>query len=126
MKKPVMLVIMDGWGINENKEEKNAIREAKPRNLLKLEENYPHARLQASGEAVGLPEGQMGNSEVGHLNIGAGRVVYQPLVEISVDIRKGDFFRKAALVSTPAANWWAWPSTATRSRWPATPTSSNR
>ena len=98
MKKPVMLVIMDGWGINENKEEKNAIREAKPRNLLKLEENYPHARLQASGEAVGLPEGQMGNSEVGHLNIGAGRVVYQPLVEISVDIRKGDFFRKAALV----------------------------
>ncbi|MDK4472814.1 2,3-bisphosphoglycerate-independent phosphoglycerate mutase [Fusobacterium necrophorum] len=98
MKKPVMLVIMDGWGINENKEEKNAIREAKPHNLLKLEENYPHARLQASGEAVGLPEGQMGNSEVGHLNIGAGRVVYQPLVEISVDIRKGDFFTKAALV----------------------------
>src|SRR3712207_3202986 len=79
MKKPIMLVIMDGWGINENEEEKNAIREAKPYNLLKLEENYPHTKLQASGEAVGLPEGQMGNSEVGHLNIGAGRVVYQPL-----------------------------------------------
>lgn len=98
MKKPVMLVIMDGWGINEKLEEKNAIRVAKPYNLLKLEEKYPHSRLQASGEAVGLPEGQMGNSEVGHLNIGAGRVVYQPLVEISVDIRNGEFFKKPALV----------------------------
>ena len=78
MKKPVMLVIMDGWGINEKLEEKNAIRVAKPHNLVQLEEKYPHSRLQASGEAVGLPEGQMGNSEVGHLNIGAGRVVYQP------------------------------------------------
>jgi len=98
MKKPVMLIVMDGWGINENLEEKNAIREASPQNLLALEKKYPHTRLQASGEAVGLPEGQMGNSEVGHLNIGAGRVVYQPLVEISVDIRNGNFYKKAALV----------------------------
>lgn len=89
---------MDGWGINEKLEEKNAIRVAKPHNLLQLEEKYPHSKLQASGEAVGLPEGQMGNSEVGHLNIGAGRVVYQPLVEISVDIRNGEFFKKPALV----------------------------
>lgn len=89
---------MDGWGINENLEEKNAIRAAQPKNLLQLEAEYPHSRLQASGEAVGLPDGQMGNSEVGHLNIGAGRVVYQPLVEISVDIRNGSFFEKKELV----------------------------
>lgn len=88
---------MDGWGINESLEEKNAIRLAQPKNLLQLEAKYPHSRLEASGEAVGLPEGQMGNSEVGHLNIGAGRLVYQPLVEISVDIRKGDFFKKFVL-----------------------------
>lgn len=89
---------MDGWGINENRDEKNAIRLAQPKNLLQLEAKYPHSRLEASGEAVGLPAGQMGNSEVGHLNIGAGRLVYQPLVEISVDIRNGSFFKKAALV----------------------------
>lgn len=88
---------MDGWGINESLEEKNAIRLAQPKNLLQLEAKYPHSRLEASGEAVGLPEGQMGNSEVGHLNIGAGRLIYQPLVEISVDIRKGDFFKKLVL-----------------------------
>lgn len=97
MKKPVMLLIMDGWGINNNLAEKNAIRVAQPKNLLELEAKYPHSRLEASGEAVGLPAGQMGNSEVGHLNIGAGRVVYQPLVEISVDIRNGAFFQKEVL-----------------------------
>lgn len=88
---------MDGWGINNNLAEKNAIRVAQPKNLLELEAKYPHSRLEASGEAVGLPAGQMGNSEVGHLNIGAGRVVYQPLVEISVDIRNGAFFQKEVL-----------------------------
>src|SRR3712207_141903 len=90
MKKPVMLIVMDGWGINENLEEKNAIREASPQNLLALEKKYPHTRLQASGEAVGLPEGQMGNSEVGHLNIGAGRVVYQELTRINRACRLGE------------------------------------
>ncbi|MDP0488943.1 MAG: 2,3-bisphosphoglycerate-independent phosphoglycerate mutase, partial [Fusobacterium sp. JB020] len=60
--------------------------------------NYPHSKLEASGEAVGLPKGQMGNSEVGHLNIGAGRVIYQPLVKITKDIKTGDFFKKENLV----------------------------
>lgn len=98
MKKPVMLLILDGWGMNPHKGEKNAVEEANPVNFKKLMEKYPHSLLEASGEAVGLPEGQMGNSEVGHLNIGAGRVVYQPLVEITKDIRDGDFFNKPELV----------------------------
>lgn len=94
MKKPLMLMILDGWGINHHKNEKNAIEDAHPSNFIELTKKYPNSELEASGEAVGLPEGQMGNSEVGHLNIGAGRVVYQPLVEISKDIREGDFFKK--------------------------------
>ena len=87
MKKPVMLMILDGWGINKNPEQKNAITAANPENFYRLMNEYPHSELQASGEAVGLPDGQMGNSEVGHLNIGSGRIIYQPLVEISKDIR---------------------------------------
>lgn len=97
-KKPLMLMILDGWGINKHKNEKNAIEDAHPLNFIELIDKYPHSELEASGEAVGLPEGQMGNSEVGHLNIGAGRVVYQPLVEITKDIREGDFFKKPVLV----------------------------
>ena len=91
-KKPVMLMILDGWGINDHKNEKNAIAEVHPENISKLLETYPNSRIKAAGEAVGLPEGQMGNSEVGHLNLGAGRVIYQPLVKISKDIKEGDFF----------------------------------
>ncbi len=91
-KKPVMLMILDGWGINDHKEEKNAIAEVQPKNMCNLLKTFPNSRLKAAGEAVGLPEGQMGNSEVGHLNIGAGRVVYQPLVKISKDIKDGSFF----------------------------------
>ncbi|MGL4687289.1 MAG: 2,3-bisphosphoglycerate-independent phosphoglycerate mutase [Fusobacteriaceae bacterium] len=98
MKKPLMLMILDGWGINTHKEEKNAIKNANPVNFINLLKEYPNSELEASGEAVGLPEGQMGNSEVGHLNIGAGRVVYQPLVEISRDVRTGDFYKKEKLV----------------------------
>lgn len=98
MKKPLMLMILDGWGINHHKNEKNAIEDAHPTNFIELIKKYPNSELEASGEAVGLPEGQMGNSEVGHLNIGAGRVVYQPLVEISKDIREGDFFKKEKAV----------------------------
>ena len=97
-KKPLVLMILDGWGYNPNPNEKNAITEAKPENFERLFRNYPHTYIEASGEAVGLPDGQMGNSEVGHLNLGAGRVVYQPLVEITKDIRDGDFFRKDTLV----------------------------
>lgn len=97
-KKPLMLMILDGWGINTHKEQLNAITAAEPLNLTKLMEEYPHSELEASGEAVGLPEGQMGNSEVGHLNIGAGRVVYQPLVEISRDVRDGNFYKKEVLI----------------------------
>lgn len=97
-KKTMMLLILDGWGYNPNSNEKNAITEANPKNFLNLFNNYPHTLLKASGEAVGLPDGQMGNSEVGHLNLGAGRVVYQPLVEILKDIRNGSFFKKDKIV----------------------------
>lgn len=97
-KKPLMLMILDGWGINKHNNEVNAIKEARPLELEEFIKNYPYSELEASGEAVGLPEGQMGNSEVGHLNIGAGRVVYQPLVEITKDIREGTFYEKPILV----------------------------
>ncbi len=91
-KKPLMLMILDGWGINIHDNQVNAIKNAHPTEYLELLSKYPHSQLEASGEAVGLPEGQMGNSEVGHLNIGAGRVIYQPLVKITKDIRDGEFF----------------------------------
>ena len=91
-KKPLMLMILDGWGINPCDNQINAIKNAAPKEYLELLAKYPHSQLKASGEAVGLPEGQMGNSEVGHLNIGAGRVIYQPLVKITKDIRDGEFF----------------------------------
>jgi 2,3-bisphosphoglycerate-independent phosphoglycerate mutase len=91
-KKPLMLMVLDGWGINENPSQKNAIKEVQPKNFLKYVETYPNSVVKASGEDVGLPEGQMGNSEVGHLNLGAGRVIYQPLVKITKDIKDGVFF----------------------------------
>lgn len=97
MKKPVMLMILDGWGINKNADQKNAITAANPENFYRLMNEYPHSELQASGEAVGLPDGQMGNSEVGHLNIGSGRIIYQPLVEISKDIREGIIYENPVL-----------------------------
>lgn len=89
--KPVALLILDGWGLREEREG-NAVAQANKPNFDRLWANYPHTTLGASGEAVGLPEGQMGNSEVGHLNIGAGRVVYQSLTKVSKDIRDGAFF----------------------------------
>ncbi len=88
MKKPIVLVILDGFGLS-NKTYGNAIKQAKTINYDYLWRNYPHSKLEASGVNVGLPEGQMGNSEVGHMNIGAGRVVYQPLEVISNDIKTG-------------------------------------
>ena len=92
-------MILDGFGCNPHQNEVNAIKEAHPENFKYYWENYPHAILEASGEPVGLPDGQMGNSEVGHLNIGAGRVVYQPLVQISKDVRDGDIEKKPSLVN---------------------------
>ena len=97
LKKPTMLMILDGYGLNENEKEANAIRNAKKPNLDKIFEKYPWTRLNACGLAVGLPEGQMGNSEVGHLNIGAGRIVYQELTRITKAIEDGDFFENPAL-----------------------------
>lgn len=94
MKKPTMLMILDGYGLNDSAQG-NAIAAAKTPQLDKIFETYPHTRLDASGLAVGLPEGQMGNSEVGHLNIGAGRIVYQELTRITKAIEDGDFFDNA-------------------------------
>lgn len=95
MKKPVVLIIMDGLGLT-SEGPGNAFTLAKTPVLESLEKTYPHSTLTASGLAVGLPEGQMGNSEVGHLNIGGGRVVYQSLTRIHKSIKDGDFFKNPA------------------------------
>ena len=92
-KTPVMLIVLDGWGIGKEYEG-NAVYLANTPNFDRLMENFPNTQLKASGLAVGLPEGQMGNSEVGHLNIGAGRIVYQELTKISKSIEDGAFFEK--------------------------------
>lgn len=91
-KKPVMLMILDGFGITE-KVDGNAVKAAYKPNYDKIIEKYPHTQLGASGLDVGLPKGQMGNSEVGHLNIGAGRIIYQELTRISKEVEEGNFFR---------------------------------
>lgn len=96
-KKPIALIILDGFGLNDAVEG-NAIKAAKKPNIDKYFANYPHTILYASGMSVGLPEGQMGNSEVGHTNIGAGRVVYQELTRITKSIDDGDFFSNPALM----------------------------
>ncbi len=96
MKKPLALIIMDGFGNNEN-EYGNAIKAASTPNLDALFANYPHTLIGASGMDVGLPDGQMGNSEVGHTNIGAGRIVYQELTRITKSIKDGDFFTNETL-----------------------------
>jgi len=95
---PLVLLVLDGWGLRESRDH-NAIALAKTPVYHDLLARYPHASLIASGEAVGLPAGQMGNSEVGHMNMGAGRVVYQDLTRIDKSIRDGDFFTNAALVA---------------------------
>ena len=96
-KKPIVLMILDGYGLND-KVEGNAVREAKTPVMDRLMKEYPFVRGNASGMAVGLPDGQMGNSEVGHLNMGAGRIVYQELTRITKEIQDGDFFRNPALL----------------------------
>ncbi|WP_066503610.1 2,3-bisphosphoglycerate-independent phosphoglycerate mutase [Abyssisolibacter fermentans] len=87
------LIILDGWGLGADYPG-NAIKKAKTPNYNKLIKQYPNTKLKASGLSVGLPEGQMGNSEVGHLNIGAGRVVYQELTRITKATQNGEFFKK--------------------------------
>ncbi len=97
-KKPVVLMILDGYGLNE-KTQGNAVALANTPVMDKLMEQYPYVKGNASGMAVGLPDGQMGNSEVGHLNMGAGRIVYQELTRITKEISDGDFFENTALLS---------------------------
>lgn len=95
-KKTVALIILDGFGYSETSDS-NAIEQANNPVWDKLWQNYPHALLQTSGAAVGLPEGQMGNSEVGHMNLGAGRIVYQSFTQVTKAIDDGDFFDNAVL-----------------------------
>ncbi|HKJ05380.1 MAG TPA: 2,3-bisphosphoglycerate-independent phosphoglycerate mutase [Geopsychrobacteraceae bacterium] len=97
-KQPVALVILDGWGLSETTDD-NAVAQAKTPCLDGLLQKYPTSRLGASGHDVGLPDGQMGNSEVGHLNIGAGRIVYQELTRISLAIKEGRFAENLALIN---------------------------
>ena len=94
--RPVLLLVLDGWG-DAAPGEDNAVTSAPARNFLEWWEEWPHARLSASGREVGLPLGLMGNSEVGHTNIGAGRVVYQEITRIDRDIEEGGFQRNGAL-----------------------------
>ncbi len=92
MKKPIVLTILDGYGLRE-KVHGNAVKLANNPVFNELWNTYPHTKLTASGQLVGLPKGQMGNSEVGHMNIGAGRIVYQPLELINKSIEDKDFFQ---------------------------------
>ncbi len=96
-KKPTVLMILDGYGLNKNKEH-NAVETGKTPVMDSLMKEYPFVEGYASGMAVGLPDGQMGNSEVGHLNMGAGRIVYQELTRITKEIQDGTFFENPALV----------------------------
>ncbi len=96
-KKTTILMILDGFGLNENPKG-NAVAEAKKPHYDQMIKDWPSAPGNASGLFVGLPDGQMGNSEVGHLNIGAGRIVYQDLTKITKSIQDGDFFENPALL----------------------------
>lgn len=96
-KQPVALIILDGFAFRDEISG-NAVAQAKKPNFNRFWSKYPHATLTACGEAVGLPEGQMGNSEVGHLNIGAGRIVYQSLTRVNVAIREGEFAKNDTFI----------------------------
>ena len=97
LKAPVMLVILDGFGMGDQSDTTNAVVQAKPHCFNQLWDMYPHTKLEASGLAVGLPEGQMGNSEVGHLNLGSGRIVYQDLTRITKDVESGEFYNRPVM-----------------------------
>ena len=94
--KKVILIIMDGWGLGKNKNS-DAIQHANTPFVSSLYAKYPNTTLVTCGEDVGLPQGQMGNSEVGHLNLGAGRIVYQELQRIHVAIKTGEFANNQVL-----------------------------
>ncbi len=98
MQKQVVLVVLDGWGIGR-RDESNPIHVVKPETFSMLEENYPVTSLQASGISVGLPWGEVGNSEVGHVTLGAGKVLYQYYPKITMAIRDGSFFQNRALLA---------------------------
>ena len=102
-KKPVMLCIMDGFGWTPDETYGNAVAAANKPNLDKIFANYPMTTIEASGMAVGLPDGQMGNSEVGHTNMGAGRIVYQQLTLITKSIKDGEMFKNPVLVKNMKA-----------------------
>ena len=91
------LIILDGWGLGDGSSS-DAIAQANTPFMDEISKKYPSSTLLTSGENVGLPEGQMGNSEVGHLNIGAGRIVYQELTRINKSIRDGDFYTNSVLL----------------------------
>src|SRR6188472_330603 len=95
-RRPVMLVVLDGWGWRDDAAD-NAVRQARTPTFDRLWASCPHAFLRTSGEDVGLPPGQMGNSEVGHLNLGAGRIVYQDLTRINKAIQEGELDRNEVL-----------------------------
>ncbi|MBP7710803.1 MAG: 2,3-bisphosphoglycerate-independent phosphoglycerate mutase [Rickettsiales bacterium] len=95
--KPILLCILDGWGIGDDTDTNNAIARAKTPNYDRFFKNYPHSQLETSGLAVGLPEGQMGNSEVGHMTIGAGRVIFQDLPRINNAIKDGSLTQNEKL-----------------------------
>src|SRR3989338_4956791 len=94
----VVLIILDGWGLAPDSPG-NAISQANLPNLKSYLSAYPHTTLTASGEEVGLPRGEVGNTETGHLNLGAGRVVYQDLLRINMSISDGSFFKNTILIS---------------------------
>src|SRR5690348_16612527 len=96
--KKVVLVIMDGWGLAKP-DKFNAIDNAKTPNIDKLTREYPNTRLKSDGEAVGLPEGQFGTSEVNHMTIGAGRVIFQDLPKITKAIKEKDFFTNQSFLN---------------------------
>src|SRR5689334_22809865 len=100
--RPVALIVLDGWGIAPAGPG-NAVTSAETPRLDALANDYPHARLEASGRAVGLPDGVMGNSEVGHLTMGAGNIQYQEFVRINDAIADGSFYENDALVGAAAA-----------------------
>lgn len=96
--KPVALIILDGFGLRDEVNG-NAIAQAKKPNFDRYWSEFPHTQLGASGLSVGLPDGQMGNSEVGHLNIGAGRIVYQELTRVTKSIEEGTFFQNEVFLN---------------------------
>ena len=97
MNNKVLLMILDGWG-NGRHDKADVISTVHPEYISAMTAKYPHAELRTDGENVGLPDGQMGNSEVGHTNMGAGRIVYQQLTLITKSIKDGEMFKNPVLV----------------------------